>query len=68
VRSEEGRVEVNSALRGRWSRGRWRQHDTMTKSLRKRTVVARSEGGVEVAACSGAGIVDGRWRRWRNSF
>jgi hypothetical protein len=28
---------------------------TMTKSLRKRTTVARSEAGVESAACSRAG-------------
>jgi hypothetical protein len=44
---------------------------TMTKSLRKRMAAARSEAGVEAAACSGArdkaaacsraGIEDGRW-------
>jgi hypothetical protein len=47
----------------------------MIKSLRKTTVVARSEAGVEAAACSGvgdeavacsmAGIKDGRRRRRR---
>jgi hypothetical protein len=46
--------------------------------LRKRTVVARSEAEVEVAtysrardeaaACSRAGIEDGRWQRWHNGF
>jgi hypothetical protein len=44
---------------------------TMTKSLSKRMAAARSEAGVEAAACSGArdkaaacsraGIKDGRW-------
>jgi hypothetical protein len=42
ARSEGGRVEVNNCSA------------TMTKSLRKMTVVTRSEAGVEVAACSGA--------------
>jgi hypothetical protein len=46
--------------------------------LRKRTVAACSEAGVEAAACFGAGdeaaacsgarIEDGRWRRWRDGF
>jgi hypothetical protein len=59
--SEGGEVEVNG------------DSATMTKSLRKRTTVARSEVGVEAAACSrdedevavcsGAGIKDGRWRQ-----
>jgi hypothetical protein len=63
VRSKGGRVEVDSSSA------------TMTKSLRKRTVAARSEARVEAAAssrardetaaCSGAGIEDGRWR-WRH--
>jgi hypothetical protein len=44
---------------------------TMTKSLRKRMAAARSKAGVEATACSGArdkaaacsraGIEDGRW-------
>jgi hypothetical protein len=61
VKSEGGRVEVDNGS------------VTMTKSLRKRTAVARSEAGVKVAACSEAGdeaaacsgaeIEDGRWRR-----
>jgi hypothetical protein len=55
-RSEEGRVEVDSGSA------------TMTKSLRKRTAVARSEAGVEAAVCSGAGIEDGRWQRQHGSF
>jgi hypothetical protein len=65
--SEGGRVEVNSGSA------------TMTKSLRKRTVVACSEAGVESVACSGArdeavvmcsraGIEDGKWRRWCSGF
>jgi hypothetical protein len=51
---------------------------TMTKSLRKRTAAARSEAGVEVAACSsdgdklaacsGDGIKDSRWWQWRSGF
>jgi hypothetical protein len=51
---------------------------TMTKSLRKRTVAARSEGrveaaacsgdGDEVAACSGVGIMDGGWRQRHSGF
>jgi hypothetical protein len=46
--------------------------------LRKRTAAARSEAGVEVAACSsdgdklaacsGDGIKDSRWRQWRSGF
>jgi hypothetical protein len=46
----------------------------MTKSLRKRMAAARSEVGVEaetcsgdgeeVAMCSGARIMDGRWQWW----
>jgi hypothetical protein len=48
----------------------------MTKSLRKRTVAARSEAevvvcsraGDEATACSGARIEDGRWWRWRDGF
>jgi hypothetical protein len=46
----------------------------MTKSLRKRTVVARSETGVEAVVCSRAKnvaaecsrsrIEDSRWQRW----
>jgi hypothetical protein len=51
ARSEGGRVEVDDGSM------------TMTKSLRKRMTVARSEGGVEAAACSGGGIVDGRWQQ-----
>jgi hypothetical protein len=47
--SEGGRVEVDGSSA------------IMTKSLRKRTTVARSEAEVEVAVCSGAGIKDGRW-------
>jgi hypothetical protein len=39
---EGGRVEVDG------------DSMIMTKSLRKRTTVARSEAGVEAAACSGA--------------
>jgi hypothetical protein len=56
--SEGGRVEVDD------------DSVTMTRSLRKRTAVACSEGGVEAAVCSGdgdeaavcsrAGIMDGR--------
>jgi hypothetical protein len=59
VHSEGGRVEVDSGS------------TTMTKSLRKRTVMACSEAGVEAVACSRArdeavacsraGIEDGRW-------
>jgi hypothetical protein len=51
---------------------------TMTRSLRKRTAVARSEVGVEAAVCSGAGdeattcsgagIENGRWQRRCNGF
>jgi hypothetical protein len=40
----------------------------MTKSLRKRMVVARPEAGVEAAACSGTGVEDGRWRRRHSGF
>jgi hypothetical protein len=64
--SEGGRVEVN------------RSSTIMTKSLRKRTVVGRSEGGVEALACSGdrdeaaacsrATIVDERWRQQHGRF
>jgi hypothetical protein len=54
--SEGGEVEVDN------------DSAIMTKSFRKRKVVARSEAGPEVAACSGAGIEDGRWRWWRGSF
>jgi hypothetical protein len=60
ARSEGGRVEVDSGSA------------TMTKSLRKRMVMACSEAGVEAVACSEArdeavacsraGIEDGRWR------
>jgi hypothetical protein len=60
ARSEGGGVEVDNG------------GATMTKSLRKRTAVARSEAGVEAAACSTVGdeatacsrarIEDGRWR------
>jgi hypothetical protein len=66
ARSEGGGVEVDSS------------NMTMTESLRKRIAVARFEGGVEAAtciedgdeatACSGAGIMDDRWRRHRGSF
>jgi hypothetical protein len=41
---------------------------TMTKSLRKRTTVAHSKAGVEVATCSGAGIEDSRWRKRHGGF
>jgi hypothetical protein len=41
---------------------------TMTKSLRMRTVVACSEAEVKAAACSGARIENGWWRRWRGDF
>jgi hypothetical protein len=40
----------------------------MTMSLRKRTAMARSEAGVEVVVCSGAGIEDGKWRQQRGGF
>jgi hypothetical protein len=48
----------------------------MTKSLRKRTVAARSEAEVvvcsrardEATTCFGARIEDGRWRRWHDGF
>jgi hypothetical protein len=50
----------------------------MTKSLRKRTVAARSEAGVEVAACFGAedeaaacsevGIENSSWWRRHGGF
>jgi hypothetical protein len=66
ARSEGDRVEVNSG------------NATMTKSLRKRMVVACSEAGVEAVACSGAaaeaavcsraGIKDGKWQRRRCGF
>jgi hypothetical protein len=56
VCSEGGRVEVDSG------------NMTMTKSLRKRTTVARSEAGVEAAVCSEDGIEDGRWWWWRGGF
>jgi hypothetical protein len=66
VCSEGGGVEVDDS------------NMTMTESLRKKIAVARSEGGVEAAACSedrdeattcsGAGIMDDRWRRRRGSF
>jgi hypothetical protein len=70
ARSEEGRVEVNDAAR---SEGGGFEVDggsaTMTKSLRKRTATARSEGRAkamtcskdEGEACSGVRIVDDRW-------
>jgi hypothetical protein len=64
--SEGGRVEVDG------------DSVTMIKSLRKRTVVARSEAGVEVVACSGAGdntatrsrdgIEDDRWQQRCDGF
>jgi hypothetical protein len=38
---------------------------TMTKSLRKRTVVARSETGVDAATCSEAGDEVAAWSRAR---
>jgi hypothetical protein len=51
---------------------------TMTKSLRKRMAVTRSEVGVKAVACSGAGdevvvcsgvgIEDERWWRWHGGF
>jgi hypothetical protein len=41
---------------------------TMTKSLRKRTTVAHSKAGVEVAACSRAGIEDSRWWKRHGGF
>jgi hypothetical protein len=66
VCSKGARVEVDSGS------------TTMTKSLRKRTTVARSEAAVEAGACSeagdeaavcsGAGIKDGRWRRRCGGF
>jgi hypothetical protein len=56
VCSEGGRVEVDSG------------NMTMTKSLRKRMTVARSEAGVEAAACSEDGIEDGRWWWRRGGF
>jgi hypothetical protein len=40
----------------------------MTVSLRKRTAMACSEAGIEVAVCSGAGIEDGKWRWQRGGF
>jgi hypothetical protein len=75
---EGGGVEVDS---GGTLRGGGVEVDSgstiMTKSLRKRTAVARS-AGVEAAvcsrardkaaACSGAEIEDGKWRRWCGSF
>jgi hypothetical protein len=51
--SEGGGVEVDS------------DSATMTKSLRKSTAAAYSVAGAKVAACSGAGIEDSRWR-WRH--
>jgi hypothetical protein len=66
ARTEGGGVKVNSSS------------VTMTKSLRKRMVVAHSEAGVKAAMCSGAGdkvvacsrveIMDGRWRQWHDGF
>jgi hypothetical protein len=56
ARSEGGGVEVDDGSA------------TMTKSLRKRTAATRSEAGVKVASCSGVGIEDGRWHRWRGGF
>jgi hypothetical protein len=66
ARSEGGGVKVNGGI------------VTITKSLRKRATLAHSEGGVEVAACSGDGdeavvcsrarIIDDRWWWWRGSF
>jgi hypothetical protein len=66
ARSKGGVVEVDSGS------------VTVTKSLRKRTVAARSEAGVkaaacsgagdEAAACSGAGIEDGWWHRRHDNF
>jgi hypothetical protein len=51
---------------------------TMTKRLRNRMTVARSEAWVEVAACywvgdeavacSEAGIEDNRWQQWCDNF
>jgi hypothetical protein len=41
---------------------------TMTKSMRKRTAVARCEARVEAAACSKVRVEDGRWRRRHGGF
>jgi hypothetical protein len=66
VRSEGGGVEVNGGS------------VTMTKSLTKRMVAARSEagdkeaacsrGGDEASTCSRVGIEDDRWRQRRGGF
>jgi hypothetical protein len=49
--SEGGKVEVDGGS------------VTMTKSLRKRIVAACCGDRDEAVACSGVGIMDGRW--WR---
>jgi hypothetical protein len=41
---------------------------TMTKSMRKRTAVARCEAGVEATARSKVRVEDGRWRRRHGGF
>jgi hypothetical protein len=56
VHSEGGGVKVDSGS------------ITRTRSLRKRTVVARSEAGVEAVTCSEVGIKDGRCLRWCGGF
>jgi hypothetical protein len=56
ARSEGGRVEVDSGS------------TTITKSLRRRTVVACSEAEVEAVVCSRARIEDSRWWRWCGGF
>jgi hypothetical protein len=41
---------------------------TMTKSMRKRTAVARCEARVEATARSKVRVKDGRWRRRHGGF
>jgi hypothetical protein len=67
VRSEGSGVEVDGGgtLRGRQGQGRWQWR---TNGLRKKMAVARSEAGVEAAACSRAGIENDRWRHRHDSF
>jgi hypothetical protein len=83
TRSEGGGVKVDDGgvLRGRRGRGKQRRRDNDQErrmdGLMKRTTVVRFEAGVEAAcseardeaaACSGAGIEDDMWCRWRNGF
>jgi hypothetical protein len=73
VRLEEGRVEVDGALRGRQGRGRRRAQRKAGSRLMACSEEGKAdgtlEGQVEVAACFGEATVDDRWRRlWRGGF